>query len=395
MNQKTIVFATVVAVVIVMIGSMYLMKGNQSGDDPPVSEWYVVYEEVADFSTPDIIPHFEYAVSEKRTPLIIEKVEREMFSGTFDGIPVIGGFNDSFIFFEICDEKRGVFSYFEGYLNECSISMVVIDYLDEDLSEVTGGMFLQLVQEDCTNIPDVEGYDMETITFSNGSGVVYSPGEEPGTLTTSEITPPAIEVVSQNRMVAITQLDPGDGRTIFALSVIAHFYDGAICGVMGYDMDDQVITAFFTIADGKASIIAESYSLGPSGEELFSYVDSTYDVDYTAGEQYEPLNIEGKWTGKVYDFDGTTVVEQPFEVIKDFTMVDRFVIHTEVLTVEGQEKTYTWLGYMDGDVLSVVNMHDGTTHLMIGYVDGDTLLISGYMGSNGEYSALHFELTRN
>ena len=76
-------------------------------------------------------------------------------------------------------------------------------------------------------------------------------------------------------------------------------------------------------------------------------------------------------------------------------MVDRFVIHTEVLTVEGQEKTYTWLGYMDGDVLSVVNMHDGTANLMIGYVDGDTLFISGYMGSNGEYSALHFELTRN
>lgn len=395
MNNGIVVVAIGAIIVLGLAGALYMINNQPSETDPPVSEWYQVYEEVGLIDTPDDIAVNEYTIDSKHNPFVIRNVEENMFSGELDGIFVVGGISDYTVFFEVCDDEREIYAYMEGTFQGDTLVMTIIQYEDGDFLKVTGGRHCVFVREGSTDVPVVEGFDFESLEFTNGAGVQYSPSSDLSKLDTTEFYVPPMEFVNYKNNVGIVKWDAGEGNVGYGVFIISDFYEEIIYADIGYSIGDSAYTGTVTIASDEARIITESYSIDPnSGAKSISYNNISYDVNYEYGHWDAAADLSGTWSGRIYDYDGKTLTSQPSEVKKEFSMTDDFFISVEEALIDGKTEVFVWMGCIIGDEIFITSLHDGQYASLIGIVDEVDMILSGYMDFGDSYGALHFELTR-
>lgn len=403
MDSKSIALLIVGIVIIgssmaIFLGYEHDDNGKNSPEYDKTGEWYAIYVEVATFdqqSDTTVISE-SYDPKDKSFPMDIDKIEKNMFSGTLNDIPIIGGVMGNRICFEVTDESSEYYSYVEGTFDRNTLIMQALMYADETFNEIVGGACLCYANEKVPDWPSIPStYFMTSLKFSNATGKTYVIDDNNHI---SEIPFTAdMKVVEWNNYISVLETTYNE-KTVRNICIFRSFEEGPVnCMIAGnYVADaDHKISYFgdFTIADKKLDIHLNVRSKGDSANILYTHF--TADVNYAPGEMAHDINISGKWNADVFNMVDGTVSHAGSQIIKNFETSGSALSSVEMEMTIDNVTTYKWIGYICGNEVFVIAETDGFYYPLFGHVEGNKMYLCGYMQKDGENIGLYFELTRS
>lgn len=142
--------------------------------------WYLT-KNVHYYPDDDAIRELDYAMSEKMYPLVITEVKSDMFYGTFNGVKIVGGIQDSRIQFNYYDASTGYVvncnGKYMGYIDGTLYDMIVLTFLENKPNSNEGSASTLVLFKDGATVRDVPyGWDLPSTLKGISNTVTYADG---------------------------------------------------------------------------------------------------------------------------------------------------------------------------------------------------------------------------
>lgn len=397
MNPKFIVVAIALLLV---VGTAVIVfdKDKDDSEFDRTGEWYAMYDEIGRFdSTGGTITSEYYEFSDKAHLFEIDDIQKNTFSGSISGVPIIGGLMGDMICFEVVSESKGYYCHVEGTFETIgTLALQLIFHEDETFSDVTGGMYIFYAHESAKNEPSMPAFlVLGDYEYTNGVGKSYYIDDN-DELKSKDYTP-GFEVVKSDAYITIIKSEQM-GKEFYSICLFEGFDDtGKSSFLIGGDIpaDDGNIVFFggMYIADEKLTMHLNGHLTGSAPDIV--YATSQFDTDCDFGKLSPRADISGKWNGTVCDYDGKDVNKSCKDIIKNITVSDSAFCSVETITEDGAVSEFSWIGSVVGNGIFLIAEHDGRYFPLFGYVDGDEMYLCGFMITEGKYIGLNLELTRS
>lgn len=399
MNPKVI---ALIICGVVVLGLAYLVVDHDRDDGPSFDKtgsWYcfdfdsVQWEDATSDPTYDTQ---DYSLSEKKHPFVIEKRTENTFVGTFDGIKVLGGLIGNSLCFELKDPQHDAYYYVEGLFNGKALTLAIVYYKDEGLTDVIGGRFMAYTHES-SNLPIMPSVPAETVKIlENGSSEYYYIGDN-GKIAMKEMEASVTYLSDGNSGSYANAITTSfEGKLVRNLSVAkgtsSYGYLWLFAGDT-FDVGDDTTYRGGTYLENN-KLNSYLYVNSINNIKRNGILHTCYDVRGEEGELIEPADISGKWVGKSYRFDGKKLTDDA-DVVKDISVKNSVFTCVENVVVDGETVSYKWFGTIHRNALFINAESHGMIYSLCGYVSGDTIHLCGFVEiSKGKFIGVGMTLHR-
>lgn len=387
---------SVVGIVLVFLGiTVFLGLYGFSMDQPghPISktgEWNLVFSETVSYDRPDEYVKEYHEIDSHVMALNLEWIEKKMFSGEYDGIPIVGGLVGNDISFEVCDREKQVFLFVDGTFYDTDLFLSIISFTDETMNIVKEGIFAQYVHGNiATVLPADSMPDFNGLNPMQTEGT-YNYMSNDGNLISTEYQPSDFEVVSQGAYIATIHCDvilnplvPGESITL--LCVFNEILDGTTTLLIYGSSDGQAFSGKMIVGGNKLSCF-----LFGKDDATMAITSVTCNVNHPAGNFFGSTDVSGSWSGNIYYSYGEFIEVGDASLVKDFIFVNPCFGSIELMDSE----LFKWIGISVGDRLHLLAEHMGRHYSLFGEVIGEKMHVCGYyLDEFDRYRAVYYELT--